>query len=88
MSYRGCKGWKPIWITISSQIRSQDDIDKAFVIVVIDQSNLRIAEEGGVVEIQDGRLGKVQPHRCVGESPTCVVVEYAVAFGRRRCVCV
>jgi len=54
--------WPSVRVEILGDIGREDDVDEAFMVVVVHKRDLRIVEERRVVEVEQGRLGEVQPH--------------------------
>jgi len=74
-----------VWVEVLRDIGREDDVDEAFVVVVIDQRDLRIIEERRIVEVEQGRLSKVQPHWSVSQCPATESMKGHIAS--RICVC-
>jgi len=74
-----------VWVEVLSDIGREDDVDEAFVVVVVDKRDLRIIEERRIVEVEQGRLSKVQPHRSIGQCPATESMKGHIASGVGVC---
>ena len=85
MSNRKGKVWPMLRIEILGDVGREDNVDETFVVVVIDKRYLRIIEERRIVEVEQGRLSKVQPHWSIGQRPATESMKGHIAS--RICVC-
>jgi len=69
MSNRKRKVGPMVRVEILGDVRREDNVDEAFVVVVIHERYLRIVQKRRIVEVEQGRLSKVQPHWSIGQRP-------------------